>query len=157
MEYCRWSEKHFPHKGWEHSSIEDLEELSGQCEMCGTSLRYVHHLWHPQREESVAVGCNCAAKLTEDYVNPRLREKAAKGKSARNVRWLKKEWTPSHKGFTLKALGYRMTVFQIQKSPYQGMWGYFVGETRGSAPCKTLNGAKVACRDLIDQLKAEGK
>ncbi|MBV6489836.1 MAG: hypothetical protein CNCCGFBP_00210 [Fimbriimonadaceae bacterium] len=154
-EHGRWSEPGFPHKGWEYEFIEDLEVLDGQCDVCGTELRYVHHLFHPQTRLTVGVGCICAEKLTEDYVNPKVREKLAKGRAARNARWLKKEWQPSAKGFTLKALGYRMTVFRIEKAPYQGMWGYFVGDRRGNSPSRTLNGAKVACRDLIDQLKQE--
>jgi len=65
------------------------------------------------------------------------------------------EWQPSAKGITPKALGFRMTVFRIEVAANQGMWGYFVGARRGNSTSRTLNGGKVVCRELIDQLKQE--
>jgi len=154
-DYGKRSEIGFPHKGWEYVGFEDLGGLDGFCEVCGTEIRYVHYLSHPSVEESIGVGCICAGDLTDDYTTPKNHEKRVKSLSARNARWLKKEWTPSPRGFILKALGFRMTVFRIERPPYQGMWGYFVGDVRGKSPCRTLEGVKVACRDLIEVLKAK--
>lgn len=78
-----WSEPGMPHKGWVLEGVDDLEDLIGACEWCGTSLRYAHHLSHPDGYRSVA-GCSCAEKLTEDYTNPRRIEKALK----RRNKWL---------------------------------------------------------------------
>lgn len=154
MKYLgKWSERGFPHKGWVYEDVEDLGSIDGSCEFCGTEIRYVHYLSHARVNEFVGVGCVCAGELTGDYATPKDREKRMKSVAARNARWLKKQWTPSRKGFTLRALGYQMTVFRIDKPPHQGSWGYFVGDVRGKTPCKTLEGAKLACRELIEVFK----
>ncbi len=71
-----------PHKGWTHDGVEDIEQPTHVCEMCDQeSIRYVHTLWHPEVSQPVYVGCVCAEKLCEDYVNPRRIENAAKARA----------------------------------------------------------------------------
>jgi hypothetical protein len=45
----------------------------------------VHTLAHPDHP-SIAVGCDCAENLTEDYVNPERREKELRAKAGRKKR-----------------------------------------------------------------------
>ena len=76
---ARWNREGIPHKGWEYVDIIDLGEglFPGEqieyavCEMCGQEkIRYVHILSHPEVDGLLHVGCECAAKMLDDYVNP---------------------------------------------------------------------------------------
>jgi len=52
-----------PNEGWACYSEDDLGGLYGECECCGTSLRYVFHIHH-EKWEPLAVGTDCCDKLT---------------------------------------------------------------------------------------------
>jgi hypothetical protein len=85
------------HKGWTWQDVEDLGGLDGECEACGTEHRYSHYLTHPEHP-SISVGCVCAGKLTEDYVNPAAREKELRRKRREMQRYCgyynNLPWTP---------------------------------------------------------------
>ena len=98
----RWNKANVPHKGWKHIGIEDLgedaypgEEIRyEQCEMCGyEKIRYVHILIHPDFDGELRVGCDCASKLTNDYVNPREHERNCRNRTNRRTNFLRQEWT----------------------------------------------------------------
>ena len=43
-----------------------------QYEMCGNErIRFVHLMQHPDYPHELRVGCVCAEKMSDDYVNPR--------------------------------------------------------------------------------------
>jgi len=52
-----------PREGWDYLGEEDLGDLCGACELCGTEIRYVHFIDHP-RWYPMEVGCDCCDKLT---------------------------------------------------------------------------------------------
>lgn len=59
---------HIPPKfGWEHIGWDDLEDLNGTCECCGTSIRYVFMLQHP-KWRPMEVGEICCDNLTSSQV-----------------------------------------------------------------------------------------
>lgn len=46
------------------------------CEFCGRErIRFVHLLKHEEWLNIIRVGCICAERLTEDYINPAVRER----------------------------------------------------------------------------------
>lgn len=52
-----------PGEGWVYDSWDDTEDFGAeQCEYCGSDLRYVHILYHPDWG-FLRVGCTCADKL----------------------------------------------------------------------------------------------
>lgn len=63
---CHGSRHRFwpPLAGWEEVGEEDLGDLCGECDLCGTSIRHVHELWHPDWG-TLDVGAGCAEALTE--------------------------------------------------------------------------------------------
>ena len=98
----RWNREGIPHKGWRYVDIIDLGEglLPGEqieyavCEMCGQErIRYVHILSHPEVDGFLHVGCDCAAKMLNDYVNPVEREKNLRNKLKRRETFMRKDWT----------------------------------------------------------------
>jgi hypothetical protein len=98
-----WKIPGMPHRGWECTHVEDLnpdEEPAeyveyATCEACGKyPIRFVHSLKHDDWEGPLDVGRICAEHLTEDYVNPRLRESLA----TKRAKWLRKPWRVSAAG-----------------------------------------------------------
>lgn len=75
----KWRQPGVPHRGWTCTDVVDLfddGDDDATCEMCETArIRYAHTMSHPNYPETLAVGCICAERMEEDYVNPRLRER----------------------------------------------------------------------------------
>ncbi len=102
-----WKQQDIPHKGWTLEYVYDVRE-DGQsedeasyeiCMMCGKErIRYVHVVSHPDYGEELLVGCQCAEKLTEDYINPKLKEKELRNKTNRRTNFFKRKWKISAKG-----------------------------------------------------------
>lgn len=75
-----WSDPNVPHRGWECVDVIDLADYCEnddeiryqQCQMCSNEkIRFVHVMTHPDFQGELHVGCVCAEKMSEDYVNPR--------------------------------------------------------------------------------------
>lgn len=58
----------WPRKGWSFLYEEDLGNIYGECELCGSSIRYSCVLVHPDMQASIRIGRVCAAHLTQPYV-----------------------------------------------------------------------------------------
>ncbi|WP_155955246.1 HNH endonuclease [Rhodomicrobium udaipurense] len=80
-----------PSSGWECFGYDDLGDLSGECELCGNSIRYVffvqHENWPP-----LEVGEICCDNLTEssvasDYVDSILAHKSRLQRFIKSPRW----------------------------------------------------------------------
>ena len=56
-----------PSKDWELIGQDDLGGLDGECEHCGTELRYTHMVTHPNWGVMI-VGAVCCDKLTESTI-----------------------------------------------------------------------------------------
>ena len=121
----RWDSKGVPHKGWVGLGVEDLGAPDHSCEMCGNrSVRYVHTMFHPDHNDYLRVGCDCAEKMSNDYVTPKTREREAKNRAQRRAAWPEKKWRTSKKGNPwLKYQGLIFTVF-----PQGGRWRYSASE-----------------------------
>lgn len=97
MLLCR--EPGVPHKGWRWQDAVDSRDENGlaydeyeDCQFCGHErIRFVHLLEHDEWPDTIRVGCVCAEKLTEDYVNPELRERKlrsfARSRESRRARF----------------------------------------------------------------------
>ena len=82
-----WDQPNVPHKGWIFLDVIDTETAEANCEMCGNErVRYVHIMAHTDYSERLNVGCVCAEKMADDYVNPRRRERALRNAAAKRVR-----------------------------------------------------------------------
>lgn len=66
------------HSGWHCVDIEDLGEPHAEREMCESqTIRYVHHMEHPDYPGSLAVGCVCAGHMEGSLAAVRDREASA--------------------------------------------------------------------------------
>ena len=117
----KWSDPGVPHRGWQCIGIEELDELS-TCQMCESAeIRYAHHMQHPDYPTELAVGCQCAEYMEEDYAAPRAREAKLRSVAAARQRWLSRNWKTSRKGnsFLKTRDGFHVVVWQS----HDGSWG----------------------------------
>ncbi|MCC6649508.1 MAG: hypothetical protein IT374_28560 [Polyangiaceae bacterium] len=107
-----WDQPGVPHKGWRCVGMEDLEEPTGRCEMCGREeIRYVHFMDHDDHPTALEVGCVCAEKMEDDLVGPRRRERGLLNQARRRRNWVTRQWRTSAKGnLTLNTDGRRFVV-----------------------------------------------
>jgi len=133
--------------------VEDLEAPDAICEMCEKQeIRYVHYMHHPDYPHEIGVGCVCAEKMEEDYINPRRRERELRASAGRRRRWLTRKWKTSGRGNDyLNVDGFNITIFP--KS--DGTWGGGIedqatGQFRLSRRIyKTQDHAKLAAFDAM--------
>lgn len=154
----KWSDSGIPHKGWSCVDFEDLEELSGVCGMCESQeIRYVHYMQHPQYEGLIGAGCECAAKMAEDYEGAKNRERFAKNRARRRAGWLGRNWLTSAGGNPYL----RTDCFVIVIFPKGAGWSVVIedkvsGNKRFSRRTyATADQAKLAAFDGMTKLKAE--
>lgn len=113
----QWSEPGVPQKGWSCVGVEDLGSPDAFCEMCHVQeIRYVHYMVHPEYAGQLAVGCVCASKMSDDYVNPERRERELRNQASRRSRWLTRKWRVSRKGNDfLNTDGFNIAIFQTAR------------------------------------------
>lgn len=105
-----------PQKGWELTAADDLGELAGECERCGTAIRYEHYCSHPQVSREVVVGCCCCGQLIGSPEIALSWQEELKREAPR--------WHKSDKGnWTARYLGIRMTVFSSRVGGFQAVAG----------------------------------
>jgi hypothetical protein len=122
MSSARWDQPGIPHKGWLWVDINDLDEPIGTCGMCGQpNVRYMHQLEHCETGQTIEVGCVCAEKMTDDYLNPREREAAFISRRLQRARFpMRKGWRTSAKGNKfIRFDGHHVVVFR-----YGSHWAY---------------------------------
>ncbi|MBD2180042.1 hypothetical protein H6S82_12640 [Planktothrix sp. FACHB-1355] len=158
-----WSQPEIPHKGWRCITVIDVREDGSSpeetdyatCEMCGNErIRFVHILEHDDFDGQLEVGCVCAEKLSDDYINPRLQENKLKNKAARKAKWLTRKWRISDKGnHFLNIDGYNLGVFPNKFNP--GHWKYRIGSKFSKSSFLSIKEAKLALFDEFWQLTQE--
>jgi len=158
-----WKQHGIPHKGWTLVDVIDVRE-DGQsewetdyetCMMCGNEkIRYVHILEHPEVDEEFRVGCTCAEKMTNDYINPERRERELRNRASRRVNWTKKDWKISKSGnFFLTVDGQHLLIYKDKKT---NKYKVKIGETFGKKTFDTLAEAKIAAFNGMEYLKDKG-
>ncbi len=80
-----------PAHGWIWMGVDDLGEMAGNCELCGTGIRYVHAVQHCDWR-SLAVGTECCDKLTgtlaaSEHLERHSREVEARKRFVDSKRW----------------------------------------------------------------------
>lgn len=84
-----WGLPGAPRRGWVCIDVYDAGTPSETCQMCGKDdIRYVHTMEHPDHADVLEVGCVCAEHMSDDYVNPKARERKLRNRAARRKTWL---------------------------------------------------------------------
>lgn len=159
-----WNTPGVPHKGWKLESVYDIRE-DGQfvddwdyevCMMCGNErIRYVHILTHPEISKDFKVGCICAEKMTNDYVNPRRIENSLRNKASRRINWAKRTWKYSKNGNQFfRKDGHLFIIFTDKKS---GKFRCKIDGTFGKKHFQTTREAKIALFNGMEHFKEKGE
>lgn len=128
---AEWNKRGIPHKGWICIDVLDLREEAdsaqefeyAQCEMCDKEkLRFVHVMKHPEYPDILNVGCICAEKMSDDYINPSKMENELRKKASRRSNFKRVEWNFNRIKNTYSKK-YRGENITIMKSRYGNNWG----------------------------------
>jgi hypothetical protein len=148
-----------PHKGWTLVDVIDARDDEGidfdeyeSCEYCDhESIRFVHVLSHPEYAGPMRVGCVCSCHLTQDYVNPKRREREVRNLAAKRKRFVTKKWDWNRFGGETKELdGYRVTVSR-KKEGFR-LW---INGKEGSRFYSEASDAKAAAFDAVRKFEAK--
>jgi hypothetical protein len=144
---CRkWNKPGIPHTGWSAIWIEDLGDPSGSCEMCDNTIRWVHYVKHPDYGE-LAVGCQCASKMTGSDAQPR--ENDCKQFWSARQRWIDKGWSWTKKeNWKKREQAWDRTIVVVQK---WGRWRIVIypGEDFRPGSFSTYKEARAAAYDYL--------
>lgn len=152
-----WNKNDLPHKGWILLDVEDIrgEDKSEDeadyetCMMCGQEkIRYVHIVKHPDVAEELRVGCICASKLTDDYVNPKRRECELQNYINRKKTWNKKKWKNSPVGNPFRFINGQ--CFQIVKDYKSGRFKLKIDKKLGDFTYDSIEDAKKRAFEVIE-------
>ena len=159
-----WKIPGVPHKGWRLIDVEDIRE-DGQseldtnyecCMMCGhDKIRYVHIVSHDEYGEEFRVGCNCAEKMTGDYVNPEQRERELRNRANRRTNWNNKQWRISrNENYFLNYENHYLLIFRDR---YSGKFKLKIDKLYGKKTYDDIENAKIAVFKNVEYLKEKGK
>ena len=157
-----WKLHGVPHRGWMLTDVIDVREDGQQewetnyetCMMCGNEkIRYVHTVEHREVDKEFRVGCVCAEKMTNDYVNPKQRENNLRNRANRRTNWIKKQWKRSKSGnYYLNIEERHILIYQDKTKMYKVK----IDKTFGKKFFDTLEKAKIAAFNGIEYLKNIG-
>lgn len=134
-----------PKFGWEHVAWDDLEDLAGTCECCGTSIRYVFMIQHP-KWRAMEVGETCCDNLTSDQVASGFME--SKRRYAHRLKTFigSSRWT-IHPGNIHQLRQKRHT---IQVVPQANSWQLRIDWNDGKQRFGSVNEAKAKAFEVIE-------
>lgn len=135
-----------PRKGWIETDVIDTQNYGLVCcEFCGTKLRYVHEINHPELAQKYNAGCDCAEKLTDDYVGPKTSEDRLRKRAGKKLRWIKSpKWVLID--YDWHRTDRKVVIF---KTECGSAWKLIIGGRQGKIHYPTLIAAKIAAFDYI--------
>lgn len=137
---------HIPPKfDWEHIAWDDLGDLIGTCECCGTAIRYVfmisHRKWRPME-----VGQHCCDNLTSTQVATDILESKLRY-AARLRRFLASpKWREGFNG----EINIRHCKRVIRVVPKDGQFCLVIDLNGGKAQYPTLDDAKAKAFEVLE-------
>lgn len=81
-----------PSDGWEVVGYEDLGEVDGECDLCGTAIRHVYAISHP-KWHSLEVGSDCCDNLTNTDIASKHEHERRKHLARRRTFIRSPKWT----------------------------------------------------------------
>ncbi|MFY0673982.1 MAG: hypothetical protein JXQ87_11280 [Bacteroidia bacterium] len=107
-----------PTAGWEYLGEEDLGDLTGSCEKCGTSIRYVYQIGHPDWG-FLEVGTYCCDSLTDTVIASNNRESLTRfrGRLKRFINSVR--WQVTEKVHSINQSIFHVVIMEINESHFQ--------------------------------------
>ncbi|OIN56385.1 HNH endonuclease [Arsenicibacter rosenii] len=133
-----------PQFGWEYIGDEDLEDLIGTCENCGSSVRYIFVIYH-EKWGTIEVGTYCCDKLTDSTFASNLIESQTSFKGRKERFISSKRWKIRNGCFTIK-----QSHFEIEIREYCTFFYLKIHDLESTTPYESLNDAKSKAFDVIE-------
>lgn len=134
-----------PATGWECVGQDDLGGLYGACDRCGTEIRYVFFVQHPNWEP-MSIGTICCDDLTGTKIASDSRKY-----DERLARFMKsKRWREEDGHHLIK-----QKQIEIQIAPVAGGYRIHMNTTKGKKVYPTLDTAKTRVFDFIESGEAD--
>lgn len=139
-----------PRHGWNWVGVDDLGDLAGNCELCGTEIRYIYAIQHPAWS-TMAVGTDCCDKLTQTREASEHHEKYIKVIDARKRFVASKRWEVRADGaYYIKQKGIHVEIRQ-----YDNEFGISMNLIAGKQRFESLLDAKIKAFDSIRSGEAQ--
>jgi len=138
-----------PTSDWMLLGTDDLGDLNGNCELCGTALRYSYAIVHPSWG-AMAVGTDCCDKLTgtteaSEHHDMMLKDRGKLKRFVSSPSW---KTLPSGEHCIIRG-GIAVRIGEAEGKYFIGL-----GPAKGKAPHDSLIGAKIKALELIDSGEA---
>lgn len=137
-----------PQADWVLVGSDDLGDLIGNCEYCGTDLRYVFAITHP-KWGALAVGTDCCDRLTMTAEASEYHDKYVKAREARGRFLGSKRWRQIGLEWRIKRKGIAVCI-----APSNDKFRITMDGAKGKADYATLVDAKLKAFDLIESGEA---
>lgn len=138
-----------PSFGWDYVGDDDLGELSGTCDYCGTEIRYVFHIQHPSWEP-LEVGTICCDNLTGTVLASNHMESLRRFQT-RQSRFLESpRWQKEMNSSSIRQKGNDITILNSGS-----VFRIVMNKKMGRREFSTLKAAKEAVFEVIENGKAE--
>lgn len=139
-----------PRQGWNWVGVDDLGGLNGNCELCGTEIRYVYAIEH-QDWGAMAVGTDCCDKLTQTSEASDHHEKYVKTIDARKRFVASKRWKFRADGsHYIKQQG-----IYVEVREHHDGFGIAMNHIAGKQRFESLLDAKIKVFDSIRSVEAQ--
>jgi len=133
-----------PQSGWSHIGTDDLGDLTGHCELCGTEIRYVYAIQHPVWG-AMAVGTDCCDHLTGTTAASEYHDRLVKLREKRKRFVDSPKWKDVGDGLTIRRAG-----IEVRITPRDGGYRLAMDDTQGKVSYPTTLDAKIRAFDFIE-------
>jgi len=138
-----------PSVGWQYVDREDLEDLSGNCDYCGTEIRHVFYIDHPNWE-MIGVGEICCDNLTGTEIASNYMESQRRYLSRLKRFVYSTRWKEAGKIFTIS-----QRKIAIQIHTINGVFRIVMNGHFGKANFQNIEDAKKRVFEVIENGLAE--
>ena len=141
--------KIMPQSGWELIGSDDLGDVLENCELCGTDIRYVYAVLHPNWG-SMAIGTDCCDRLTATTDASEHHKRHIKTVDMRKRFVASTRWNALPNG----AVSIRQKGIQVVIHPIRERFIIQMDDAVGRTEHETVLDAKIAAFDLISSGEA---
>lgn len=134
-----------PQSGWSHLGTDDLEDISGNCELCGNKIRYVYAIGHPTWG-AMAVGTDCCDRLTGTTDSSEFHDRRISQCEKRKRFVDSPRWKPDGND----ALAITRAGIEVRISSDDGTFQLTIDGIRGRASYPTILDAKMKAFEFIE-------
>lgn len=133
-----------PPVGWQYDGEDDLGDLAGSCEYCGTALRYVFFISHP-KWPALEVGTDCCDSLTGTQLASNHMESINRFVTRRRRFLASSRWKSEGAAHVI-----RQAQIRVQILAKEGGFGIRMNTLSGKRTYATLDDAKRAAFEVIE-------